>query len=233
MPKALVKSFPEMPIIDSNDTKGFSTCPLKAKEALLSDGLREEFLPFVSEGFVSLNESCSPVPIRILRDTGASQSLLLASVLPFSDESATGDINLVQGIEGRIVSVPLHSLYLKSDLVTGQVKVGLRSSLPVKGVSLLLGNDLAGGKVVPSVQMSVNPVSEEVPLDSDIFPSCAVTRSMAKKSKAEEVHVQSSTSSQRDSCDDSKVSINSGALSDTFVKLLFDQDLGKSQSSEN
>ena len=41
---------------------------------------------------------------------------LYCSVLPFSDESATGDINLVQSIEGRIVSVPLHSLYSKSDL---------------------------------------------------------------------------------------------------------------------
>ena len=107
----------------------------------MSDGLREEFLPFVSEVFVSLNESSSPVLIMILRDTGASQSLLSASLLPFSNESATGDVNLVQGTEGRIVTVPLHSSYLKSDLVTGQVKVGLRSRLPVKGVSLLLGND--------------------------------------------------------------------------------------------
>ena len=63
-------------------------------------------------------------------------------MLPFSNEAVTSDINLVQGNERGIVSVPLHSLYLKSDLVTGQVKVGLRSSLPVKGVSLLLGPDL-------------------------------------------------------------------------------------------
>ena len=221
LPNALVKSSLEMPVIENNDPSR-SSCPLNAKEALLSDGLREEFLPCVSEGFVSLDESSSPVPIHILRDTGASQSLILAGVLPFSDESATGDFNLVQGIEERIVSVPLHSLYLKSDLVTGQVKVGLRSSLPIKGVSLLLGNDLAGGKVVPSVQMSEKPVSEEVPLDSDIFPACAVTRAMAMKAKADEDLVQNSTLSQRDPflvqnstlsqgdhCDDSKESLDS------------------------
>ena len=72
----------------------------------MSDGLREEFLPFVSEVFVSLNESSSPVLIMILRDTGASQSLLSASLLPFSNESATGDVNLVQGIEHLPNGIP-------------------------------------------------------------------------------------------------------------------------------
>ena len=43
------------------------------------------------------------------------------------------------------------SCFLTSDLVTGQVKVGLRSRLPFKGISLLLGSDLAGVKDVSSV----------------------------------------------------------------------------------
>ena len=42
------------------------------------------------------------------------------------------------------MSVPLHGVYLKCDLVTGPVIVGIRPSLPVQGVSLILGNDLAG-----------------------------------------------------------------------------------------
>ena len=226
-PTALVRSCSETPVAKATCPSGL-TCPFSAKEALLSDGLREEFLPFVSEGFVSLSEtSTSPVPIRILRDTGASQSLLLEDTLPFCDESATGDFNLIQGIEGRIMSVPLHSVFLKSDFVTGQVRVGLRSSLPVKGVSLLLGNDLAGGKVVPSVQLSLKPSTDELPFDSDIFPACAVTRAMAKKAQDEEDHVQKSTLSRRDfdknsseSCDD---------LSDTFFSQI-DQDLGRSQN---
>ena len=37
---------------------------------------------------------------------------------------------------------------LVSDLVAGSVVEGTRPTLPIKGVSLLLGNDLAGGKVV-------------------------------------------------------------------------------------
>ena len=42
----------------------------------------------------------------------------------------------------------IHKINLVSDLVTGSVVVGTRPTLPIKGVSLLLGNDLAGGKVV-------------------------------------------------------------------------------------
>ena len=37
---------------------------------------------------------------------------------------------------------------LASKLVSGPVKVGIKPSLPFKGISLLLGNDLAGDKVV-------------------------------------------------------------------------------------
>ena len=39
-------------------------------------------------------------------------------------------------------------MYLSSDLVTGLVAVGIRPSLPLKGVHLLLCNDFAGDKVV-------------------------------------------------------------------------------------
>ena len=155
--------------------------PSEVKKTFMSDDVREEFLPFVSEGFVSLTENSSPVPIRILRDTGASQSLLLEGALPFCDETATGEYTLIQGIEEKVESVPLHFVQLTSDLVTGRVKVGIRPRLPFKGVSLLLGNDLAGGKVVPSVCLSAKPSTEKVVEDTDLFPSCAVTRAMAKR----------------------------------------------------
>ena len=124
-----------------------------------------------------------------------------------------------------------------SDLVTVQVKVGLSSSLPVKCVSLLLGNDLAGGKIVPSVQLTIKPGPEEINVDPDVFPSCAVTRAMAKKAKAEEEHVQSGTLTHHDSVslhDSMNGSIKSSCfddLSDTFLNAVFGQDLGSSQNS--
>ena len=44
-----------------------------------------------------------------------------------------------------------------SSLVSGPLKVGIQASLPFEGVHLILGNDLAGDKVV------VNPVVTEKP----------------------------------------------------------------------
>ena len=117
------------------------------KESVSEDSIMEIYEPFLSDGFVSLNsDSAQSTPIKILRDTGASQSLILADTLPFSEKSSSGTSVLIQGVECGFVNVPLHNIYLSSDLVTGPVAVGIRPSLPFKGIHLLLGNDLAGDK---------------------------------------------------------------------------------------
>ena len=77
---------------------------------------------------------------------------------------------------------------MNTALVTGLVAVGIRPSLLFKGVHLLLGNDLAGDKVVvpplltstPCVDQPPDPIEQVIP---DLYPSCAVTRAMAKKAK--------------------------------------------------
>ena len=159
------------------------------KESVSEDSIMEIYEPFLSDGFVSLNsDSAQSTPIKVLRDTGASQSLILADTLPFSEKSSSGTSVLIQGVECGFVNVPLHNIYLSSDLVTGPVAVGIRPSLPFKGIHLLLGNDLAGDKVVvnplltstPCVDQPPDPIEQEIP---DLYPSCAVTRAMAKKAK--------------------------------------------------
>ena len=154
-----------------------------------TDSVMEIYEPFLSDGFVSLNSDyAQSTPIKILRDTGASQSLILADTLPFSEKTSSGTSVLIQGVECGFVNVPLHNIYLSSDLVTGLVAVGIRPSLPFKGVHLLLGNDLAGDKVVvnplltniPCIDQPPDPIEQEIP---DLYPSCAVTRAMAKKAK--------------------------------------------------
>ena len=152
-----------------------------------TDSVMEIYEPFLSDGFVSLNSDfAQSTPITILRDTGASQSLILADTLPFSEKTSSGTSVLIQGVECGFVNVPLHNIYLSSDLVKGPVAVGIRQTLPFKGVHLLLGNDLAGDKVVvnplvtdtPCMDQSPDPIEQELP---DLYPSCAVTRAMAKK----------------------------------------------------
>ena len=145
----------------------------------------EIYEPFISDGFVSLSgDTCTPTPITILRDTGASQSLILADTLPFSEKTSSGTSVLIQGVECENINVPLHNIHLFSDLVTGPVTVGIRPFLPFKGVHLLLGNDLAGDKVVvnplvtdtPNIDQTPDPIEQEIP---DLYPSCAVTQGMA------------------------------------------------------
>ena len=173
-----LKSTPQSYFKDQN--------PVQAKEPE-TDSVMEIYEPFLSDGFVSLNSDfAQSTPITILRDTGASQSLILADTLPFSEKTSSGTSVLIQGVECGFVNVPLHNIYLSSDLVKGPVAVGIRQTLPFKGVHLLLGNDLAGDKVVvnplvtdtPCMDQSPDPIEQELP---DLYPSCAVTRAMAKK----------------------------------------------------
>ena len=130
-----------------------------------TDSVMEIYEPFVSDGFAQSTH------ITILRDTGASQYLILADNLPFSEKTSSGTNVLIQGVECGFVNVPLHNIYLSSDLVNGPVAFGIRQTLPFKGVHLLLGNDLVGDKVVvnplvtdsPCMDRSPDPIEQELP----------------------------------------------------------------------
>ena len=165
------------------------------EEKSSSDSVMQSFEPFIHDVFVSLSSDLTNSnPVKILRDTGASQSLLLANTLPFSDVSFTGTNVLIKGVDStEFTSIPLHNAYLSSDLVSGHVVVGILPSLPFDGVHLLLGNDLAGSKVEvnplvtdkPSVDPNTDSIEQEIP---GLFPSCAVTRSMTQsKSTSDDV----------------------------------------------
>ena len=104
-----------------------------------------------------VSEESHPQSICVLRDTGVSQSLLLEGVLLLSNNSYSGSNILLQGVELGVVSVPLHVANLKTILVSGPVMVEIRPSLPTQGVSLILGNNLAGERVMANPCVSANP----------------------------------------------------------------------------
>ena len=57
---------------------------------------------FLMDGFVSLvTDPSTKQPIKIWRDSGAFQSLILQDRLPFSDQSKLGSSVLVQGFGGE------------------------------------------------------------------------------------------------------------------------------------
>ena len=190
------------PLIDRNHfvekNKGIKVNPLHNDKICIEDKISpktesdymENYKPFISEGVVSLvGDENSSQKVKILRDTGATQSLMLDSVLPLTEKSFTGANVLISGVEIGVLEVPLHEVNIKSNLINGNIVIGMRPSLPVEGISLILGNDLAGEKVM------VDPRVVEKPRDDEkterlaekfpgIFPASVVTRSMKAKKEA-------------------------------------------------
>ena len=189
------------PLIDRNNfvekNKGIKVNPLHNDKSCIEDKISpetesdymENYKPFIS-GVVSLvGDENSSQKVKILRDTGATQSLLLDSVLPLTENSFTGANVLISGVEMGILEVPLHEVNIKSSLINGNIVIGMRPSLPVEGILIILGNDLAGEKVM------VDPRVVEKPRDDEkterlaekfpgIFPASVVTRSMKAKKEA-------------------------------------------------
>ena len=161
-----------------------SAPPVKKSHEISSS---TNYHPFVSEGYVSLSAGGETVAVKLLRDTGATQSLLVENVLPLSEQTSVGASVLIQGVGLDVINVPLHQIFLKSELVSGPVIVGIRPTLPVEGISLILGNDLAGGGVQPDPQVISNPnnaLSANEGL-AQTFPACVVTRAAARRAQAQ------------------------------------------------
>ena len=190
------------PLIDRNNivekNKGIKVNPLHNVKSCIEDEISpntesdymENYKPFISEGVVSLvGDENSSQKVKILRDTGATQSLMLDSVLPLTENSFTGANVLISGVEMGVLEVPLHEVNIKSSLINGNIVIGMRPSLPVEGISLILGNDLAGERVMvdprvvekPRVNEKTERLAEKFP---GIFPASVVTRSMKAKKEA-------------------------------------------------
>ncbi|XP_056434939.1 uncharacterized protein LOC130372804 [Gadus chalcogrammus] len=166
-------------------------------DSLQPTGVNSSYAPFVSSGFVSLKDGDDLVPVKILRDTGASESFIMESVLPFSPTSSSGRSLLVRGIDLTTFEVPLHRVKLFSELVEGELELGIRPALPVDDVHVILGNNYAGGAVWRSNPVSVVSSSPQLRAETadseqfpDVFAACAVTRS-ATRAAADAVQLKS------------------------------------------
>ena len=109
----------------------------------------------------------------------------------------------------------LFIVFLYPQTVTDLVAVGIRPSLPFKGVHLLLGNGTARDKIVvnplltniPCIDQPPDSIKQEIP---DFYPSCAVTRAMTKKAEQNDGDID---------------------LTDTFLGSVFKNEITKSVSS--
>lgn len=180
---------------------------IHAKRGDQSEGVDPCFKPFLLDGTVSLTgKPEDEKPIRILRDTGGSRSVILSDVLPLSDHSSCHGSILIQGVEMGYVEAPLHYVYIKSKLVNGIFSVAVRPSLPIKGVQFILGNDIAGGKVQSVPEVTHDPTSNLKSNDlatcfPSVFPACVLTRAQTRR-KAAEIDLADSSLAQALATDD-------------------------------
>ncbi|KAG7168452.1 hypothetical protein Hamer_G002511, partial [Homarus americanus] len=139
------------------------------------------FRPFLSQGTVEVDGV--ETPVIIFRDSGCLQTLIKEDVVA----SRKTDKYVVLGsLWGQGVA-PLVLVRVKSSCFSGIANVACVQELPVAGVDLILGNDLAGGQmgnVTPPPVLRERPEStaELQQLEDDmpgVFPLCAVTRSMS------------------------------------------------------
>ena len=150
--------------------KGIKVNPLSDVKSCIEDKISpdkesdymENYKPFISEGVMSLvGEESSSQKLKILRDTGAAQSIMLHIVLPLTENSFIGVNVLISGVEMGVLEVPLHEVNIKSSLINGNIVIGTRPSLPVEEISLILGNDLAGERVIVDPRVAEKPWDDE------------------------------------------------------------------------
>ena len=140
----------------------------------------KRFTPFLMTGTVAMNREGKVRPVKILRDTGAIQTLILTECLDDPDTTYLHKDVIIETAAGYR-QLPLHSIYLETEIVKGQVTVAAIGEMPVAGIQLLLSNDLAGDQVKALI-VSEKPLSnDEGKDDPNIFPVCAVTRAQTRR----------------------------------------------------
>ncbi|KAG7176809.1 hypothetical protein Hamer_G025709, partial [Homarus americanus] len=153
----------------------------KGEESFAKDPDVGIFRPFLSQGTVEVDGV--ETPVTILRDSGCLQTLIKEGVVA---ARKTDKYVALVSLWGQGVA-PLVLVRVKSSCFSGIANVACMHELPVTGVDLILGNDLAGGQmgnVTPPPVLREKPEStaELQQLEDDmpgVSPLCAVTRFMS------------------------------------------------------
>lgn len=116
---------------------------------------------FISDGFVRMGEDDTEIPVKILRDSGSMHTFVRKDILPFSPQSDTGGCVPCRGLALQTLFVPEHKIFLSCGFFQKDVVVAVRAELPVRGVDVILGNDLVpDGRMWPD---DVRPALEQKP----------------------------------------------------------------------
>ena len=131
----------------------------------LTKGVVDAYGEYLYKGVVSSLEGGDSREVILLRDQGATVSVVRRESLPRKVKVSTREQVMLSGFPNTCVTCPLIELDIQSKLVSGRMKVAVSDSLPVDGVDMIVGND------VGSMPCN-NPILCEIPL-----PELVITRS--------------------------------------------------------
>ena len=136
------------------------TQPRKPQGAVTTATGNQSYRSWTKKGVIR-GQHGGPVEVSILRDTGASQSLLLQNELPKGVIEATCETVLIEGIGGKRVKILLCKITLKYQWKNGPIQVGVVDKLPMRGISLILRNEIETKKCHPSKMAKMSAKNEE------------------------------------------------------------------------
>lgn len=134
--------------------------------------------------FVGSNEEKTKYCLKVLRDSGAAQSLILKTAVPKGFVFSNDEFVVLGGFPNSIASYPLETFNIHTRYFKGTAKLAVVDSLPVPGIHLLLGNDLVEGEgenddICPILTL-LNVTSEDC--ENNLYnPVSVVTRSRARE----------------------------------------------------
>ena len=172
---------------------------LKKPVALLSQSPRtgdseipEGFVKYSSDGTVSSGIGKPLKKVKLLRDTGAMQSLILRTSLPDDFVEAHEEYVVLDGFPNTLTSSPRETLFLNSKWSNGLEKLAIVDRVPVGGIDVVIGNDIADRE--QGVCPILSPVAQDVAAaefadERAESPLCVVTRSKVRPIDLEEVNL--------------------------------------------
>ena len=165
-----------------------SNCPtLKGNVSLIHQSnevtnskLLNDYGDYVWYGEMKSSESSADVhKVVMLRDSGATQSCVLRSALPKDFVCKGGNFVLLGGFPSSVTSCSLEDLYINSVQCKGLHKFAVADILPVDGVQVVIGNDIAGTKAMYIDKAGYSGLPSDT-VEVSSRPVCVMTRSHTK-----------------------------------------------------
>lgn len=124
--------------------------PVETTELEMFDG-------FLSRWRVAVVDGGTEASVTVLQDTASGQSIIVAGTIDLPEASALGTFVPIKGFGGAYSAVSLHRAFVRTNIFVVHAKVAVVPELPVKGVTFLLGNDLAHQQVAVTLAMWQRP----------------------------------------------------------------------------